>query len=171
MSVCRRSQLIWNQQLSYGRLFRTLPTELSHILSRSSSANSATQNAQHQTNLINETDQAPGHPTGSTPAQDTLANKPTRRERNRAERSRLDALRERLKNEDNLKVFTQFLDSNDPIAKDGFGSAKSSPDAIIAKRKKPIPYLPADFLDGNRQRVFLETYGCQVRFVILFLSI
>lgn len=153
MSVCRRSQLIWNQQISYGRLFGRLPAELSRVLSRSTSTSS-----QHQT--INETDQASDRPTESWAS--THVNKPTRRERNRAERSRLDALRERLKNEEDLKVFTLFLNSNDPIPKDGFGTTKNPLEPIVAKRKKPIPYLPPDFLDGNRQRVFLETYGCQV---------
>lgn len=160
MSVYRRSPLIWNQQISYGSLFRRLPTELSHILGRSTSASvsSTTNSDRHQTNRINETSHVPDH-SASTVNEDA-ASKPTRRERNRAERNRLAALRERLKNEDSLKVFTQFLGSDNP--KDGFTNAQTSPTAIIAKRKKPIPYLPHDFLDGNRQTVYLETYGCQV---------
>lgn len=171
MSVYRRSQLIWNQQIwsqqiSYGSLFRRLPTELSHILSRSTSASA--DNAHHQTAAINET--SPVHPTDSTPNTDEV-NKLTRRERNRSERNRLAALRERLKNEDSLKAFTQFLEPDSPKAKDGFTNTDTTPGTIIAKRKKPIPYLPHDFLDGNGQRVYLETYGCQVIVPSLSLSI
>ena len=150
MSVYLRSQLIWSQQISYGCLFRRLPIETSHILSRSTSASA--DNAHHRIAPINET--SPEHLTDST------VNKLTRKERNTAERNRLAALRERLKNEDSLKVFKHLLDV--PKAKDGFGSEHTEPGTIIAKRKQPIPYLPHDFLDGNGQRVYLETYGCQV---------
>lgn len=166
MSVYRRSaQLIWNQQISYGSLFRRLPTELSHILSRSTSTSSA-DSVHHQTNPIDESISEAISETITETSQGHLTNKAqedvklTRKERNKAELNRLATLRERLKNEDSLKVFAQLLDG--PNEKDGFTDPEISSGTIIAKRKQPIPYLPHDFLDGNGQRVYLETYGCQV---------
>lgn len=149
MSICRDLGLIWNHQIP----FRTcLSRRLSnHILNKNySTPSSDLQQATSQTNETNF-DQTNINQSSSRQSKQSLT------KQKQADQLRLSALRDRLQKEDSLKEFKDFLnlDQTKP-------NQDAKPDAVIAKRRKPIPYLPEDFLDGNRQKVYLETYGCQV---------
>lgn len=74
--------------------------------------------------------------------------------------NRLNELRNKLNNEDHLKQFKDYLNLNN--------DQNDKSNAIIAKRKQRIPYLPEDFLDGNEETVYIETYGCMTYLVLVF---
>ena len=135
MSIYKNLQLIWNRQFAYRTLFRRLSVKSNYNLNYSTTTVDLNENKP-----INEITQTKN------------LIKQSKKARFKAEQTRLNTLRKRLNDEDSLKELNSFLTNVN----------NNETDAIISKRKQPIPYLPVDFLDGNDQQVFIETYGCQV---------
>lgn len=165
MSVYRVVQLIRNQdKIICTSLFKRLSIRSNQILKNNYSV---TSNLNENNQNLNEINLNETNLDQSNPILENLNPiRQNKKERLKAEQNRLNKLRERLKNEDDLKKVKEFL----KLDKDNLDLNDKS-NAIIAKRRNPIPYLPPDFMDGNEQKVYIETYGCQVIILILLKTI